>query len=385
MPKVKMTATKMSDAKVSYISLVERGANRIPFKIMKQENQAMAGAFKGLDLGALFVKKAAKPDCEVVGVVTMKGEGFDSVVAQIGEAGFAVDSTVDMQDGSVVLAQVDKADGEGELIRMGDHALLITKGFRPYSMDITSGEVSFADMVQAQGFYPGISTAMDVVRTIILSTAEKADDPIAASKSVGKVMDEFKTYVQSMISGLPAKAFKLESVFPEEAEVVKEEPAAAEPVVEADAAEPVVDATAEEPAAVVAKEEGEADPQVEGQTAEAQPAGLTEEQVSAIFATKLESLFETFTQKMDEALGTVQKGVQDSISVVSENVESLSNRVEKAEAETQAATKVLSEALVGGSEAEDHAPVQKTVATKSANREIDTAFMGKRPRTGQRR
>lgn len=382
MPSVKMTATKMSDAHVSFISLVERGANRIPFKIMKQENQAMAGAFKGLDLGALFAtRKAEKPAVEVVGVVTMKGEGYDSVVGQIAEAGFVTDATVDMEDGSVILKQDGEPEGDGEVIRMGDSALLITKGFRPYSMEVENDGVSFADMVKAQGFYPGVSTALDVARTIILRAAEKADDQAAASKEIGKVMDEFKTYIQSLVVGLPAKAFKLETVFPEEA--VKEEDLQEEST---QAAEGTQDVEEAEEASAASDEGATADEDVSvGESEETKEPVLTEESVSAIFASKLDSVMEQFVAKMGEALATVQKSVETSVAGVNESVKSLSDRVEKAEADAEAAAKTLTEALVGGSDAEDHAPAKKAEVQKSSGREIDTAFMGgARPRHQRR-
>lgn len=388
MPKVKMTATKMSDAHVSFISLVERGANRIPFKIMKQENQAMAGAFKGLDLGALFAtRKSEEPKVELVGVVTMKGEGYESVVGQIEEAGFDIDAAVDMEDGSVILKQDGEPEGDGEVIRMGDNALLITKGFRPYSMEVENDGVSFADMVKAQGFYPGVSTALDVARAIILRTVEKADDPVAASKAIGKVMDEFKTYIQSLVVGLPAKAFKLETVFPEEA--VKEEAESTDET-QAEAAE---ESSAEE--GTQAAKEGEAESEesaeaTEGgesvaKSEESEGAVLTEEAVSAIFASKLDSVMEQFVAKMGEALATVQKSVETSVAGVNESVKSLSDRVEKAEADAEAAAKTLTEALVGSHDAEDHVPIKKAEVQKSSGREIDTAFMGRaRPRHQRR-
>lgn len=389
MPGVKMTATKMSGAKVSFISLVERGANRIPFKIVKQEKQAMAGAFKGLDLGALFAQKAEKPAVEVVGVVTMKGEGFDSVVGQIAEAGFTTETSVDMEDGSVILKQVGETEGDGELIRMGDHALLITKGFRPYSMEVEDDGVSFADMVKAQGFYPGVSTALDVARTIILRTAEKADDPVAASKAIGKVMDEFKTYIQSLVAGLPSKAFKLETVFPEEA-VEEEQEAATEEATGEVTGEVAEEAKPEGTEEVVKSEadaeEGTAETSEEAteKSEEAPQAGLTAEEVSSIFASKLDSVMEAFAQKLEGALASVQKSVEESVSGVNDSVKSLTDRVEKAEADADAAAKVLTETLVGSSEAEDHAPVVKTEVKKSSGREIDTAFMGSRPRHQRR-
>ena len=56
------------------------------------------------------------------------------------------------------------------------------------------GEVSFADQVSAQGFYPGISALIEVLRSDIYSTVEKASNPQEAAIAVEKVFDEAKAY-----------------------------------------------------------------------------------------------------------------------------------------------------------------------------------------------
>lgn len=77
MPKFKVKANEMTEATVSHISLVDRGANRIPFKIVKQEKSGMSAKhFASLDLRNLFVRKneeqvEKEDDVEIVGVVTM--------------------------------------------------------------------------------------------------------------------------------------------------------------------------------------------------------------------------------------------------------------------------------------------------------------------------
>lgn len=235
MPTMKLKATKMHDAKVSYISLVERGANRIPFKIVKKE-KGMAGnsAFAGLDLANLFTRKAEKPvKVEVVGIVTMKDERLDSIKEQLEANGFDIAKQTEMEDGSVVFKQGDtEMDGEGQVVRISDHIALVTKGFNPYLMNMAIGDQTFEQVCKAQGFYPGIGTVMDVLRTSVMQFAAKSEDPSAATDAIDSMFDEAKAYVVQMVSTMPASAFKTETIEPvadleeklEENEVVKGAP-----------------------------------------------------------------------------------------------------------------------------------------------------------------
>lgn len=224
MPKVKIKANKMTDADVSFISLVGRGANRIPFKIVKKEKDAMgtANRFAGLDLsnlGALFAQKSEKPiAAEVLAVVTMDGEGLESVSKQLSDAGFSVKDKAVFDDQSVVFKQGDMVEGEGAVVRLNEHVAVVLKGFEPYSMDIaTEDNLSFQEKCNAQGFWPGVSTVMDVLRSNIIEMAKKGDDATAIAADVGAMFDEAKQYVTGMIRSLPASVFKMEDIIVEKA------------------------------------------------------------------------------------------------------------------------------------------------------------------------
>ena len=68
MRKLQLKATELVDTDVNFVSLVERGANRIPFRITKEDEQM-------LDLHkigrSLFRKAEPKP--EIVAVIAQKG------------------------------------------------------------------------------------------------------------------------------------------------------------------------------------------------------------------------------------------------------------------------------------------------------------------------
>lgn len=381
MPIVKVQATKMSKGNVSFISLVERGANRIPFKIIKQE-KPMAGHFAGLDLGNIFnTRKAETPPVtpEVVAVVTMKGEGFDSIKSQIEGLGFAVSDAEEMEDGSVVFKQGDM-DGETTVVRLSDHIGLVTKGFSPYSMDMAVAEdFSFADACATQGFYPGIRVVMDVLSSSIGSIAQKAESPAAGAKAIGKLFDEVKTYVTSFAAGLPTKAFKLETIEPEvsdpapEAEQAPAEEGTQEPVVATDGV-----AGDQGEAAGDDGDAGDGTPvkKSEATPAENEPKGLTEEQVGSIVSARVEGAVSDIAKKLEESLAGVTKGFQDSLKEVAGAVEGLVGRVEKAEQAAEAAKTAVAGTVVPGSESGDAEPVTRKTETGSSGGTFDTAYMG---------
>ena len=419
MPTVQLKATKMSDAKVSFISLVERGANRIPFKIVKQE-KGMAGnsAFAGLDLSNLFTRKSEKETTqtekvEVVGVVTMKGDSFDSVKAQLEAQGVKVSDATEMEDGSVVFKQVDgDVDGEGLVVRVNEHVAFITKGFRPYNMDMAVGEQSFEAVCKSQGFYPGVSTVMNVLGSSVVGLVEKADDPAKAAAAVSSMFEEAKQYVTKMVSALPAVAFKAESVMPEVVEKAAKEmikcktcgteceagcekcpKCGSDPMAEPKAKkedEACAECGTPKSEHPAIKEEGEdvckacgskkkkpadARNDEEGDSAKKEEVSkseksLTTEEVSAIVSTQVETAMETLTKKMEEMISGLT-------SQVTKSVQEVSDKVTQVESVAKSASDKVAGIVVSGSDADDHDKVQKTECVGFGGREIDTAFMPK--------
>lgn len=350
---------------------------------------------KHLDLASVFKKEKPVAKPEIIGVITMKSEGYDSVKGQIQEAGFSVEKAAEMEDGSVLFGQAEDMTGEHVLIRLSENAVMAVKSFSPYnmSMSMTDG-TSFAEVCKAQGFYPGVGTMVDVLRSGVLQLAEKSDDPQAASVQVGKMFDEAKQYAMTMVSGLPSKAFKLESVYPEEPVVAEKsdeekaaEAAAAQKALDdAAAAEAVVKAAAKPMDGDGADGEGKDDidpatgkpkvkPVVQKSEGEA-AASLTAEDVTGLVAKQMTE----FATKMETLFGGVSKAVEG----VGSSVEALAGRVEAAEAVAKAAKEAVSGTVVLGSDGGDSEVVVKQEA-RTFGREIDTAYMPRAQRNAGRR
>lgn len=386
MPKMRFKATKMIKPKADMISLVERGANRIPFKIMKQENE-----MKVFDLGSIFTRKSEKGP-EVVGVVTMKGDKFDAVKDAIVASGFDVADVQEHEDGSVVFKQGDM-EGETTVVRISDELALITKGFSPYNMDLsTANGESFAEACAAQGFFPGVNTVMEVLSQSVRETLYSAKTPSEAASGIDKLFREAGAYVKTMVSSLPVKAFKMEQDIPDVA-ITKQDgeqesgnaPAGEAPTDEAKAGEEegAVDNGGEGEGSTEggAEDNGAANDQENGeQTVQKSEDSLTPEKVSDMVADKVGEALSGVTatmQAITTALEQVQKAAQDS----TEAIKQFGARLDDAEKVAKSAKEAVSGVVVGGVTVDDRT-ISVRKSETSVMGEIDTAFQ---PRVRSRR
>jgi hypothetical protein len=347
----------MSNARAEFISLVDRGANRTPFHIIRQENGMSRGFMRGLDISSVLTRKSEAPT--VVGIATLKGDSFESVKSLVKESGFDTEQVVDMEDGSVVFKQeADLTNGQGTIVRMNGTTAVIMKGYTPYDMKLSINDVEFKDLVAAQGYYPGIAQVMSDTTSAIFDTVSKAESPAEAAKAVSSMLEEVKKYVTSMAEALPSNCFKLETAEePEVEEEVKEEEVVKEEVKTDPVEEPK---TEEVPTTEVVKEE------VKEEVKEVPVAGLTEESVSGIVAKQMERM-------SGDLLKLVSKSVSDAISPVTESVSKMADQVKAIGDKVEKQETVLKGVVVQGGDADDTppAPVKKT---ERAGRDFDTAY-----------
>lgn len=420
MPTVAFKATEMTKAKVLRISLVDRSATRSPFKVIKQE-KPMQALTKHFDLSSVFKRAAPAPEpAFVAGVITMKSDNFDSIKGQIAEAGFTTERSVELDDGSVVFAQVEDMPTDAVVVRVSEHALLAVKGFTPHAMDMAMADgQSFVEVCKAQGFYPGVGTVVDVLRSSVLTLAEKSDDSVATAVGVAKMFDEAKAYAVAMVRALPAMAFKLETVFPHEGTVAEEEidytvskqdgvcwdgyervpgtkqgaKGSCRPIQKAeDPVEKAFKLKAKAPAMdPMGEAEGGADKMTDGnqsETDEEKMARLAKEKAmkaddtpvvpDALTLAEVTNLLDGSLTKLTKKMDDMLQSMASTLSDLSGSVQTLSGRVESAETVAKAAKQAVESTVLMGSGAGDH--VEAVVKRDYLRgREIDTGF-APRPR-----
>ena len=207
MGKIKLNVNKLGDPTVNYISLVSRGANRIPFRIVKHEKQESSMIdLASLNLSKLFkTEKAAEsttPQPAIVGFVTMKDENFDLVKKHLKDAGFKISSIAEEADGSVVFKQQDEMPEEFAVLKMSDALLVLVDNLD--AEGAVDGTI-YESLLKEDSFLPsqtiasqGMTLAMEEISAANEPTAEK----VAKMELVTK---DYNDYLAKLFSWVPSQ------------------------------------------------------------------------------------------------------------------------------------------------------------------------------------
>lgn len=230
MAKQDVAVTELVDTDVQYVSLVKRGANRIPFRITKEDGTM-------IDLhkiaSSLFRKADKKP--EIIGAVVEKTADLDKVEAVFKAAG--LDSTKFVKsekDGIVTIAKSDAQPESATLIKVSPEVGLIVEGVdlkKSFEgIDFTSW--SFADVLATEGYFSSVCTAVGAFQSTVANIMMNTGSATEAAAAIGKACDELKTYLTMLTAGLPVQAFKADIEFSKAGSLAKAESDDSETVVE---------------------------------------------------------------------------------------------------------------------------------------------------------
>lgn len=207
MAKKEISATELVGTDVQFVSLVKRGANRIPFRITK-EDQNMIDLHK---IGRnLF--KIAEPKPEIVGAILRKGVDEDKVYDLLKEAGVSSEFIKSEKDGLVTLAKSDMASAKDTIVlKLSDEVALVVSDVKKVFSGIEFSSTSFGDVHTTEGYFTGVCTAIDALKSTIINVMMDAGSPNEASAQIAKATDDMKAYLVSLTGGLPVQAFKADA------------------------------------------------------------------------------------------------------------------------------------------------------------------------------
>lgn len=249
---VKRKMHELKSADVRFISLVTRAANRIPFRVVKSENDM------SIDLSGRYTRNIKKQEAVtpgIVGVVVFKQEDaakMEAVEAVLKGAGFAVDAVEDNEDGTRIYKQEADIPADASVIRLSDNTALVVKGFTKQA-EIMAEAAQFSEAVPAEGFFQGPVVASEAYQAEMLGMVKKGD-----TSGMAEVTKQYHNYMGAMTTVIPAVAFKADL---EIGEVLKAEKKAPEGSKEEEAKEtPAVEAAeaSDEDKAKAKKEEDDA-------------------------------------------------------------------------------------------------------------------------------
>lgn len=222
MAKTVLDLTEMHDADVKFISLVKRGANKIPFRIIKSEDAQMGK--KLFNLETLFsARKAAEVVPAIVGFAVAKSDQTAGYVEALEQKGYKF--TQEDVDGGVVCT-IKSVDPEAvTTIKVNDDVAVMVEGVKKGFYG-HSDSTDFSEKMATDGFYSSLYTAMSVLGDTVCTAMYKAESeaPIA---SIQKAFQDAQNYVTSLVNAIPVDCFKLEKL----------EPVAKKPVTDGSAAD----------------------------------------------------------------------------------------------------------------------------------------------------
>ncbi len=226
---IKKKMTEMKSADVRFISLVTRAANRIPFRVVKSDKEHQMGSIDLTSLRRSVLKQEAKTDAPaIVGVVVFEqtdaavmGKVTDVLKAE----GFAIDKAFKNDDGTVLYKQEGFPDDEAgtTLVRLSANMAIVMKGFDAQA-EVMANAADFSEVIPAEGFFHGMTAAQEALGTTVQSILKKSDSSAVASALIKATTTKFNEYVTALSEGVPAAAFKADTLL---TEVIKPVEAAA--------------------------------------------------------------------------------------------------------------------------------------------------------------
>jgi len=221
---------ELDDVDVDYISLVKRGANRAPFKIIKREDESMLDFSKAM----LFRKSKKQVTPAVAAVLVNKTDHTDSIIAQIAEAGFSPVETIE-QDEIMLLKLASFDEDDAIIVQLNDDIAVVVANAKKQFMSFPDS-TSFRENMSSAGFVPGFHMSLDTLAMTVSNIMSEATTKSDGRSMISDAIGDFQTHVLQLMDSVPETAFKLESIIPGDVPSKKED-ASKEDVVEKDAVE----------------------------------------------------------------------------------------------------------------------------------------------------
>lgn len=349
---IKVRARSLKNAEASYISVVDRGANRLPIRMLKNEGENM------FDLEKLFRSKKAEPkQPEVMGVLVPEesAQGYANAMKSDDNEIFVLDTDT---KGVKFVSYKQEASLEGALILKGmkeeSPAVVVDTAQKQLSDFGFDPEQGFAGSVVSYGFYSNIRAAMNVLFDAMFDILETAEPGVPPLERAQTLLDEFNAYMVSLLQTVPTEAFKMENLQPvvnqddhetTEAEASKSEGEAIEgellPGAEGEAAKDEGEAVVE--GAAPQSEAGEA----KGAEGEEQKDESGNDQLSQILEqmNNIGSTMQNLTQTVESMKSEVDS-IKETVNEQGVQIQSVNEGVQKAESAANEAKKSAASVVI---------------------------------------
>lgn len=208
MSKIRVSATKLEDPDVTWLSLVPRAATRAPFKILKEDKgEAM------IDLNLRRILKGHEDNKPVVvGYLIHKSDRVPHIETALKAAGVKLEHLLEDAD-SVIYKQDKDADPKAAThlaIKLDRDFAVIVKGVAAAALVADS---SFEQILKDEGFVPGIRAATGALYACVAKAAAEGGTPKDMVAKVDEAVGEYLDFTRAMVTTLPQEVFKAHAAF----------------------------------------------------------------------------------------------------------------------------------------------------------------------------
>lgn len=200
--KIRVAGAELKKVDIDFLSLVHRGANRSPFKVIKAEDAATQSLQEKTGLLTSVQKffHIASPASQVVAVFVEKS-ALAKAAPNLADAGFDLKNHIDQED-CIVFKQAGFDDAEQVVIIKSEGTIAFAvSGVEPYA-DLFCGQLSFDKSVAETGFYPGLNEAMKAMQVSMN----------VAKDETGDVLKAFHSYAAQIKKAVPESVWAFEAL-----------------------------------------------------------------------------------------------------------------------------------------------------------------------------
>lgn len=219
--KIKILGRAMEDPEIQFVSLVKRGANREPFRILKAENVEVPES--GTTLRDKVLALFSKADAPKVTALFVDKEELDKVLPVLKSAGFRDDLRTE-GDHIVCLKQVEGDDiVAGSFVQVSPGVVaglnVVRKGIGFWNSPVpaTGPEPyklrTFDEIISETSIYPMFDGARSALWTALDSALQAPGTKEETLEAVATATRQFTAYVQNHLSDVPEELFKCERSF----------------------------------------------------------------------------------------------------------------------------------------------------------------------------
>lgn len=217
MPKIKLKLDELHDGDITWISMVERGANRVPIKITKADESEDGGM---IDIAKQLFTKQDGQEAKKVGdawgvaaVVIRKDVDSQKLIDEIRKIHGIATGDIQETEDAFILKQDGHSIDETDLValKLNDDIAVFLSNAKKF-FDPFSDSTGFGENMATAGFFPGLQMSFEALMKTAMGIMRSADKKKDARGLLDKAMDDHKKFVMGLAQNLPDTAFKLEAL-----------------------------------------------------------------------------------------------------------------------------------------------------------------------------